>query len=382
MCPRFESRWYHTESRLSGDFLFAPLCRMPRPTLLQQLQSIDADRVVWVHEAQLDKGDLSRMRETLQAELVVPLHEMAVEGGEALKTLAQTEQFWEHWSALGVTRRSLILTHGGGALSDAAGFAAATLKRGIAVAHVPTTILGMVDAAWGGKTGINWGQGKNQIGTFHHPEFVHVDATWLKTLSARELRAGLAEMAKHELLGPASLSIPLEKVANLDPSKHLDTWTDWLVASSNVKQTFVQADPGDLGARQALNLGHTVAHALESWSMAQGTAWLHGEAVAVGLQFALFEMSNETLTVGSSAPLASMPAPATGFQRWLKQAIPMPTPLPENGETLWPWMMQDKKNQGEAVMDLAIRPSSQGLWLARWEKHAFEATWTKFVRSM
>ena len=198
---------------------------MPRPTLIQQLQSIDADRVVWVHEAQLDEGDLSRMRETLQAELVVPLHEMAVEGGETLKTLAQTEQFWGHWSALGVTRRSLILTHGGGALSDAVGFAAATLKRGIAVAHVPTTILGMVDAAWGGKTGINWGHGKNQIGTFHHPEFVHVDATWLKTLPARELRAGLAEMAKHELLRPASLSIPIGQGGQPRPFEafgHLD----------------------------------------------------------------------------------------------------------------------------------------------------------------
>ncbi len=382
MCPRFESRWYHTESRPSGGFLFAPLCRMTHATILQQLNSLNADCVVWVHEARLDEGDLAQMRKVLQDGLSVPLQEMALEGGEALKTLAQVEQLWEHWSALGVTRRSLILTQGGGALSDAVGFAASTYKRGIAVAHVPTTVLGMVDAAWGGKTGINWGHGKNQIGTFHHPAFVHIDATWLKTLPTRELRAGLAEMAKHELLSPASLPIPLSELANLNPSKHSDVWTDWLVASANVKQSIVQSDPDDRESRQALNLGHTVGHALESWSMAQGISCLHGEAVAVGLRFALFEASHEALVLGTSEPLAAMPAPPSGFQAWLKQAIPLPTELPKDGAALWPWMTQDKKNQGVAVIDLAIRPSDQGLWLGSWGKNTLKATWAKFVRSM
>ena len=173
---------------------------MAQANSLAQLLPTDADRVLWVREPGLTPEVLAEYAGLLDGACPGRWDLLELEGGEALKRWDAMPHLFDAFQAHGLTRSSLVLTHGGGALSDAVGLAAALWKRGVRIAHMPTTTLAMVDAAWGGKTGINWRGSKNQLGTFTLPEFVHLDARWLVTLPDRERRAGLAEVAKHAML--------------------------------------------------------------------------------------------------------------------------------------------------------------------------------------
>ena len=203
-------------------------------------------------------------------EVPVP-HELVTMGrGEEHKTLATVEELCRRFVAIGLTRSDAIVAVGGGMVTDVAGFAAATYHRGIAVVHVPTTLLGMVDAAIGGKTGVNLPEGKNLVGAFWPPAAVLCDTDLLATLPEREWRSGNGEMAKyHFLTGDDLLAMPLvERIARC-------------VA---IKTAVVADDPEErTGARAILNYGHTLAHALE---VAGRYDLRHGEAVAIGLVFA------------------------------------------------------------------------------------------------
>jgi 5-deoxy-5-amino-3-dehydroquinate synthase len=190
--------------------------------------------------------------------------------GEAHKTLATVEYLCRRFSRFGLTRADAVVAVGGGTVTDVAGFAAATYHRGVAVVHVPTTLLGMVDAAIGGKTGVNLPEGKNLVGAFWPPAAVVCDTDLLATLPEREWRCGHGEMAKyHFLTGDDLLTLPLdERIARC-------------VA---IKVAVVAADPYErTGPRATLNYGHTLAHALE---IAVDFDLRHGEAVAIGLVFA------------------------------------------------------------------------------------------------
>ena len=193
--------------------------------------------------------------------------------GERAKTLATVEELCRAWSQWGLTRADQVVAVGGGVVTDTAGFAAAVYHRGVAVVHVPTTLLGMVDAAIGGKTGVNLPEGKNLVGAFWQPSAVVCDTDALASLPGREQRSGRGEMAKyHFLTGDDLLALPLaERIA----------------ACVRIKAAVVVADeredPGRRTGRATLNYGHTLAHALES---AGGYDLRHGEAVAVGLAFA------------------------------------------------------------------------------------------------
>jgi 3-dehydroquinate synthetase len=186
----------------------------------------------------------------------------------------------EAWIALaagavreGVDRSTVIVAVGGGALTDAAGFLAATLLRGLDWIAVPTTLLGMVDAGIGGKTAIDLPQGKNLLGAFHPPLLTLVDPELLSGLPRRDLRAGSAEAFKHALLAGLDPGLPVRLVSG-EPDE------DDLARAIEVKLDLVREDPFDRGARERLNTGHTLAHALEHLS---GYELLHGEAVAYGL---------------------------------------------------------------------------------------------------
>jgi 5-deoxy-5-amino-3-dehydroquinate synthase len=198
-------------------------------------------------------------------------HEVAVIGdGEAHKTLATVEDLCRRFSRFGLTRADAVVAVGGGMVTDVGGFAAATYHRGIAVVHVPTTLVGMVDAAIGGKTGVNLPEGKNLVGAFWPPAAVLCDTDLLATLPEREWRCGHGEMAKyHFLTGDDLLALPLdERIARC-------------VA---IKTAVVAADPHErTGRRATLNYGHTLGHALE---IAADFDLRHGEAVAIGLVFA------------------------------------------------------------------------------------------------
>ena len=206
-----------------------------------------------------------------------------VPGGEAAKTAAVLESVWGRLGELRLGRDGAVVGLGGGATTDLAGFAAATWLRGVPVVQVPTTLLAMVDAAIGGKTGIDTPAGKNLVGAFHAPAAVVCDLDALAGLPAAELRAGLGEVVKCGLIADPVI---LDRVM-ADPAD-LKRWDAPVLAElvarcAAVKAAVVGVDPAEAGAREILNYGHTYAHAIERVT---GYAWRHGEAVAVGCVFA------------------------------------------------------------------------------------------------
>lgn len=198
--------------------------------------------------------------------------------GERGKTLAELERGAMKLMKAGLTRRSLVVSIGGGAVSDAAGFLAATFMRGIAWAAAPTTLLSMVDAAIGGKTGVNLPVAKNAVGAFHPPAAVLADPAALATLPLRELRSGMGEVLKYAALDPVLMAKVAAAVPGRAPSAEL------IAACARAKVRVVEEDPNEKGARKLLNLGHTFGHGVEAAGAFE--RYTHGEAVSVGLAFA------------------------------------------------------------------------------------------------
>lgn len=207
--------------------------------------------------------------------LVAP---MLFSAGEPFKSLATAETCWTHMHAMGVDRRSLVIGLGGGVVTDLSGFVASCYMRGIAAVHIPTTLMGMVDAAIGGKTAVNLPTGKNLIGTFYPPRLVLIDPHYLSTLPQREFRSGLAEVIKYGVIWDEALFEYLEKhVEEMRP----ETLAFILKRSCEIKTQIVQQDEKERGLRAILNYGHTFAHALETAT--DYATYLHGEAVAIGM---------------------------------------------------------------------------------------------------
>lgn len=208
----------------------------------------------------------------------VEAHAIEVPDGEAAKSLRCAERCWELLGEVGLTRDDVVVGFGGGTVTDLAGFVAATWLRGVAVVHLPTTLLGMVDAAVGGKTAIDVEAGKNLVGAFHQPAGVLCDLTSLSTLPAEELTAGLAEVVKTGFIADPAILDLLEA----DPSGRSGL-RELVERSVRVKAEVVSADPREAGRREILNYGHTLGHAIEK---VERYTWRHGAAVSVGLVFA------------------------------------------------------------------------------------------------
>lgn len=196
------------------------------------------------------------------------------------KNLDTLAHVWKSLGEGGGSRHSCMINLGGGMVTDLGGFAASTFKRGINFINIPTTLLSMVDASVGGKTGINFGGLKNEIGVFNDSKFVILDTEFLKTLDAENICSGYAEMLKHGLISDEKMWTEL---VNYDLHNPDLTQLQQMVADSvQVKERIVEIDPHEKGIRKALNLGHTVGHAFESWAMKRKPI-LHGYAVAFGL---------------------------------------------------------------------------------------------------
>jgi shikimate kinase/3-dehydroquinate synthase len=202
---------------------------------------------------------------------------IAVPPGEQHKTLASAERVWTALADAGMTRADHLVALGGGVVGDLAGFCAATYQRGVPVVHVPTTLVAQVDSAYGGKTGVDLPQAKNYVGAYHQPAAVLVDPDALRTLPAAERAAGWVEVLKTALIAGGTLWQRVEAGADADERT--------ILACARVKLAIVSADERDAGARQTLNLGHTVGHAIESASGYR--VYRHGEAVGLGLLAAL-----------------------------------------------------------------------------------------------
>lgn len=207
-----------------------------------------------------------------------------IEEGEIYKTIETCIGVWKTLSEFDADRKSLIINLGGGVTTDLGGFVASTFKRGLKYINVPTSLLGMVDASVGGKTGVDLDTLKNQIGVINTPEMVLVDTQFLSTLPKIEMRSGLAEMLKHGLIHDVSY---WKKMSNLTLLS-LDDLDELIYESIVIKQKIVDKDPFEDNIRKTLNFGHTLGHAIESHflSAANKTRLLHGEAIAIGMVLA------------------------------------------------------------------------------------------------
>jgi 3-dehydroquinate synthase len=202
-----------------------------------------------------------------------------IESGEIHKNLETCTQVWEAMSELDADRKSLMINLGGGVITDMGGFIASCFKRGIYFINVPTTLLSMVDASVGGKTGIDLGPLKNQIGVINQPQMVLVMTEFLNTLEERQLQSGFAEMLKHGLIKDKKYWEELTLLS------HFDNMDEFIYHSVLIKNEVVLQDPTEQNIRKILNFGHTLGHAIESYFLESSTleTLLHGEAIAIGM---------------------------------------------------------------------------------------------------
>ena len=254
------------------------------------------------------------------------------------KTLDSLALVWQELQRQGATRHSLLVNLGGGMVTDLGGFAASTFKRGLHFVNLPTTLLAMVDASVGGKTGINFGGLKNEIGVFRNADKVIIDTRFLATMDRENLLSGYAEMLKHALISDAAM---LSRHLCFDIEQpDLLTLQDMVQQSVAVKQRIVLEDPLEAGLRKALNLGHTAGHAFESLMMEQGRPLLHGYAVVYGLVVELY------LSVAKAGFPTDRLRQVTSFVRSHYGQLPITC---KDYTRLLEMMHHDKKNTGRDI---------------------------------
>jgi 3-dehydroquinate synthase len=282
---------------------------------------------------------------------------VVVPDGEAAKTAAVAAGLWDEFGRLGLTRSDAVVGVGGGAVTDLAGFAAATWTRGVRIVQVPTTVLGMVDAAVGGKTGINTAAGKNLVGAFHPPAAVLADTDALAALPDAEFRSGMAEVVKCGFLADPTILGLLDA----DPSGRRNT-EELIERAVRVKADAVAGDLYDRGRREFLNYGHTLAHAIER---VEDFGWRHGEAVAVGLVFAA-ELARQ-------AGLLSVEDVAR--HRSLIAAMGLPTRYAGDWDRLQSVMRMDKKARGASLRFVVLDGLGAPMMLTDPDQAWLDAAW-------
>lgn len=251
--------------------------------LQAQLHQLPHDKLFVLTDKHTHRHCLPLLADGLQ---LVDNQIIVVEAGDEHKNLDTLAQVWQSLCEGGATRHSLLVNLGGGMLTDLGGFAAATFKRGIRFINIPTTLLGAVDAAVGGKTGVNFLHFKNEIGAFAPAEAVLIHTPFFRTLTNEALLSGYAEMLKHALIDNQQEWV---KVLRFDvQASDFQELQELLITSVKVKERIVSDDPFEQNIRKALNLGHTIGHAFESISMELGVPVAHGYAVAWGLMCELY----------------------------------------------------------------------------------------------
>ena len=224
--------------------------------------------------------------ELLAEYTIAPSHIIEIKADDDNKDIEAVCHVWQELSEKGATRKSLLINLGGGMVTDLGGFAASTFKRGIDYVNVPTTLLGAVDAAVGGKTGFNFNHLKNEIGVINPALSVLINISFFKHLSQDNLFSGFAEMIKHGLISNETV---WKHICQTDMTNvNYDTFGALLAESINVKEEVVKIDPTEKNIRKALNFGHTIGHAFESHAIEMGETKLHGYAVAWGMVAELY----------------------------------------------------------------------------------------------
>ncbi len=282
--------------------------------------------------------DLSTLRST-DAEL----HIFKVPDGEDAKNSSTLISLWNWLGAAGFTRSDLIVGIGGGAITDLAGFAAATWLRGIDWIAVPTSLAGMVDASVGGKTGINSDYGKNLIGAFHSPQKVIIDLEFLKTLSSRDFSAGMAEVIKCGFIADGQILVVANSIDLKDPITDTEALLELVSRAVAVKAKVVSADFKESFEREALNYGHTLGHAIEIFAKYQ---MRHGEAVAIGMVF-VAELAFARELIDQST---------LDLHRQLLTRFELPISFERQAwQKLAPLLALDKKARGNTIRFVALR---------------------------
>jgi len=271
-----------------------------------------------------------------------------VPSGEDHKNLETCKLIWQKLTELNFDRHSLLLILGGGVLGDMGGFCAATFKRGIDFAIMPTTLLAQVDASVGGKMGIDFLHFKNHIGVFSKPLVTIINPSFLKTLPERELRSGFAEVVKHCLISDAAMWQGIRS-----KSLQEQDWETLVQHSVRFKKSITDADPREKGLRKILNFGHTIGHALESYFLAEGNRIFHGEAIAMGMVMESFIAREKNLiNPGELDEITSFL-----INIFEKQEMPW------GDSALIQLTKQDKKNKGNDIL-MAL---PEGIGKARWD---------------
>lgn len=315
-----------------------------------------AQRVGLIHGSQPDQARLEIIEGLSSAgHEVTPI---AVPDGESGKSLDIARNCWDVLGRNGFTRSDVIVGFGGGAVTDLAGFVAATWLRGVRLINLPTTLLGMVDAAVGGKTAINVAAGKNLVGAFHPPVAVIADLQFLETLPEVEYRSGLAEVAK---CGFIADPVILELLA-ADPTGRTRE-AELVVRAVRVKAAVVSEDPADLGRREMLNYGHTLGHAIES---ASGYSVRHGEAISIGMVFAAQLSRHAGLLDRSSA----------ARHRELLSAMRLPTTCSGPLADLLALMAVDKKARGDRLRFVILEDIARPRILEGPDRQLLEAAYS------
>lgn len=259
--------------------------------------------------------------------------------GESTKSIAHWSSILDELVSMNAQRDATIIALGGGVVGDLAGFAAASYMRGISVVQMPTTLLAQVDAAIGGKTGINHPMGKNLIGAFHAPQAVVIDLSTLATLEQRDYQAGLAEVIKYGAIGDIGFFAWLESQIDALNQRDIHALQAAVERSVSAKKKVVVADEKESGQRALLNFGHTFGHALETLTGYE--TLLHGEAVAIGM----------VLASRLSERLGMAPTGTTHRLTTLIDALGLPTTLPagHDPQTIIERMRLDKKNRDNTI---------------------------------
>lgn len=308
-------------------------------TIADQVRSLAPSKVAIIHQPTL--AAVARMMQTdIQARGIDTIL-LPVPDAEAGKTLEVAGSLWDELGAAALGRKDLVIGLGGGAATDLAGFVAAAWMRGVQIVQVPTTLLAMVDAAVGGKTGINTTAGKNLVGAFHEPQSVFIDLEFLNTLPSEEIVAGTAEVIKTGIIAD-------ERILELYEENPADTLrssarTAELVARSvQVKANVVGQDLRESGLREILNYGHTFGHAVE---LRENYRWRHGNAVAVGMMFVAHLAKNRGLIDDS----------LVARHEAILSSVGLPTTYPAGHfEELHAGMLRDKKNRDGIIRFVAL----------------------------
>ena len=263
---------------------------------------------------------------------------VVIPANDSNKNIENLVHVWKFLTTNGATRHSLLINLGGGMITDLGGFAAATYKRGIAYINIPTTLLGSVDAAVGGKTGINFEGYKNEIGAFYPALHIIISAEFLNSLSPKDILSGYAEMIKHGLLDSDAI---WNRTINFDlQTIDYSLLNDLVMESVFIKQRIVEKDPYEKNIRKALNLGHTIGHAFESFALDNDRAVPHGFAVAWGLVAELY----------LSHKLCNFPKKTLDVvTQFIKQYYGTFDFNREDYNTLYQLMIHDKKNVGDTI---------------------------------